>query len=127
MVISTIKDREGKTRRASYEILNTVEDYRAHRVGGFRTALFLGESCVIPSLLSNSPCLYGMVKEEERVVNECQDFFLRLILATGPGATKVALGADTATQSVVYMLYKDKILLIQHLIRLEDTALAKLM
>ena len=77
-VMATIKDREGKTRRASYEILNIVEDYRAQRVGGFRTALLLWESCVIPSLLYNSSCWYGMGKEEERALSECQDFFFGL-------------------------------------------------
>ena len=82
------------------EKVNIVEDYRAQRVGGFLTALQLWESCVIPSLLYNSPCWVGMGREEEKALSECQDFFLRLALATGPGASKVALRANFGVRSM---------------------------
>ena len=36
-VMITIQKRESKTRRASYEIVNIIKDYRAQLVGGFRT------------------------------------------------------------------------------------------
>ena len=47
----TIRKREAKTRRAIFEIIHLVKDYRAQRTGGFRTGLVLWESCAIPSLL----------------------------------------------------------------------------
>ena len=126
-VIATIKDREGKVRRAAYEIVNIVEDYRAQRVGGFLTALQLWESCVIPSLLYNCSCWVGMGKEEEKTLGDCQDFFLRLALATGPGASKVALRADFGIRSMAVRVYKEKVLLVLHIRSLEDSALAKMM
>ena len=126
-VMATIKDREGKVRRASYEIVNIVEDYRAQRVGGFLTALQLWESCVIPSLLYNCSCWVGMRKEEENTLGDCQDFFLRLALATGPGASKVALRADFSLRSMFIRVWKEKILLILRIRSLEDSALAKMM
>ena len=113
-VMATIKDREGKVRKASYEIVSIVEDYRAQRVGGFLTALQLWESCVIPSLQYNSSCWAGMGREEEKTLSECQDFFLCLVLATGPGASKVTLRADFGVCSMVIRVWKEKILLILH-------------
>ena len=96
----TIKKREAKIRRASFEILNLVKDYRAQRVGGFQTGLVLWESCAIPSLLYNCSTWVGIGKEEIKALNAIQDYFLRLLWGTGPGAPKVALRADTGTRSM---------------------------
>ena len=93
-----IKDREGKTRRALYEILNIVKDYRVHRVEDLGQPYYYGKAVYYP--VSYTTALVGMVK------GECQDFFLQLILLTVPGAPKVAVRADTATQSMVYRIYK---------------------
>ena len=43
-----IKDIEGKVRRACYEIVNIVEDFKTQRSPA--------ASCVTPSLLYNSSC-----------------------------------------------------------------------
>ena len=40
-VLATIKSREGKVRRAAFEIMSIVNDYRAQRVGGIYTGLLL--------------------------------------------------------------------------------------
>ena len=53
-VMATIRDRAPKIRRASFEIVNSVKDYRAQRAGGFLTGLILWESCCIPSQIYNS-------------------------------------------------------------------------
>ena len=91
------------------------------------TGLLLWESCCIPSLIYNSSTWQAMGKEEEKVLNECQDFFLRLLWDTGPGAPKVALRADTATRDMVVRVWKEKILLIHHISNLKDGDLAKMM
>ena len=52
-VMATILSRAVKLRRAAYEIVNIVRDYRAQRIGDFFTALVLWESCEIPSLTYN--------------------------------------------------------------------------
>ena len=49
----TIKKWEAKIRRAGFEIINLVKDYRTQRIGRFFTGLVLCESCAIPSLLYN--------------------------------------------------------------------------
>ena len=79
------------------------------------TALLLWETCCIPSLIYNASCWVNISKEDERRLDECQNFFLRLILGTGPGAPKVALRADTGTLSMRYRIWKEKVLLIYHI------------
>ena len=113
--------------RASYKIVNLVKDYRAQRVGGFGTALLLWESCALPSLLYNCSTWVGMGRKEEEALAECQFFFLRLVLGTGPGAPKHALRADLGAQNTSLRVWKQKILLVHHIRSLDDTSLAKMM
>ena len=126
-VMATIRDRAPKIRRASFEIVNIVKDYRAQRAGGFLTGLILWESCCIPSLIYNSGCWMAMTKKEEDALSECQDFFLRLLLGRGPGAAKVALRADSGTCSMPMRVKKEKVMLIKHIKELEPESLARLM
>ena len=65
----TITKREAKVRRASFEILSLVKDFRAQRTGGFMTGLVLWETCVIPSLLYNCSTGIGVRKEEVKILN----------------------------------------------------------
>ena len=60
----TIKKRESKIRRACFEIVNIVKDYRAQRIGGFMTGLVLWEACAIPSLIYNCSTWVERGKEE---------------------------------------------------------------
>ena len=121
----TIKKREAKIRRASFEILNLVKDYRAQRVGGFQTGLVLWESCAIPSLLYNCSTWVGIGKEEVKTLNALQDYFLRLLWGTGPGAPKVALRADTGTRSMESRIWREKIMFVYHVSHLDEESLAK--
>ena len=91
------------------------------------TGLILWESCCIPSLIYNSACWVGMGKKEEAALSECQDFFLRLLLGTGPGAPKVALRADSATLSMPMRVKKQKVMMVKHIREPEQDSLAKLM
>ena len=121
----TIKKREGKIRRASYEIINLVKDYRAQRIGGFMTGLVLWETCVIPSLIYNCSTWVGIGKEEIKLLNGIQDYFLRMLWGTGPGAPKVALRADTATRGMESRIWREKIMLVYHISHLEEKDLAR--
>ena len=121
----TVQRRESKTRRASYEIVNIVKDYRAQLIGGFKTGLVLWESCVVPSLLYNCSTWVEVGKEEEKHLNDQQDYFLRLLWWAGPGTPRVALRADTATRSMSARIWKEKILLVYHISHLEVGDLAR--
>ena len=124
-VMLTIRKREAKTRRAGFEIMNIVKDYRAQQVGGFLTSLVLWETCVIPSLIYNCSTWVGIGKEEIKVLEGLQDYFLRMLWGTGPGAPRMALRADTGTRSIESRIWCEKIMLIFHISRLEDGELAK--
>ena len=121
--MATIETRAPQIRRASYEILNIVKDYRAQRVGGFQTTLTLWEACVIPSLTYNCSTWVGMGRKEERALAELQDYFLRLMLGTGPGAPKYALRADTGTRSIMLRVWREKVIFIYHIRSLDDKSL----
>ena len=85
----------------------------------------LWESCAIPSLLYNCSTWVEIGKEEIKALNAIQDYYLRLLWGTGPGAPNVALRADTATRSMESRILRDKIMLVCHISHMEDGALAK--
>ena len=68
-VMVTIKKREANIRRASFEIVSLVKDFRADRVGGFRTGLILWESCAVPTLLYNASTWVDIGREEMKKLN----------------------------------------------------------
>ena len=123
-VMATIQARAGKLRRASYEILNIVKDYRAQRLGGFYTAILLWESCAIPSLIYNCSTWIGIGKKEEEALSEIQEFHMRLILGLGPGAHKHSLRADFGVRTMKFRIYKEKVMLVLHIRSLDKEALA---
>ena len=92
-----------------------MKDYRAQLVGGFQTGLVLWESCVIPSLLYNSSTWVEMGEEEEKALEDIQDYFLRLLWGAGPGTTR----------SMVARIWKEKVLLQYHISHLEVGELAR--
>ena len=63
--------------------------------------------------------------EEIKTWNALQDYFLRLLLGTGPGAPKVALRADTGTRSMESRIWREKIMLVYHVSHLDEGSLAK--
>ena len=67
----------------------------------------------------------AMTKKEEDALSECQDFFLRLLLGTGPGAPKVALRADSGTCSMPMRVKKEKLMMVKHIKELDLDSLAK--
>ena len=121
----TIKKREAKTRRAIFEIIHLINDFRAQRIGGFRTGLVLWESCAIPSLLFNCSTWIGVGKEELRRLEGLQDLFLRMLWAAGQGAPKIALRADTATRGMKSRIDREKVMLIYHISHLGENDLAR--
>ena len=126
-VMVTIKKREASIRRASFEIVSLVKDFRADRVGGFRTGLTLWESCAVPTLLYNASTWVDIGREEMKKLNGIQDFFLRLLWQAGPGTPKVALRADTGTRSMEARIWREKIMLIFHIANLQEEDLARRM
>ena len=61
--LATIVEREGKLRRASFEIVALAEDFRAQAAGGILTDLDLWTKAALPTLLYNSSTWLGLTKE----------------------------------------------------------------
>ena len=78
------------------------------------------ETCAIPSLIYNCSTWVGIGKEEMKALNNLQDYFLRMLWGTGPGAPKVALRADTGTRGMESRIWGEKIMLIYHISHLEE-------
>ena len=71
--------------------------------------------------MESSSNLSVVGEEEEMAISELKDFFLRLMLATGPGATNVALRADLGTIYSCIVNYVCKIIIKKLLVvQLED-------
>ena len=77
------------------------------------------------SLLFNCSTWIGVGKEELRILEGLQDFFLRMLWAAGQGAPKVALRADTATRGMKSRIDREKVMLIYHISHLGENDLAR--
>ena len=87
--------------------------------------MVLWETCVIPSLIYTCSTWVGVGKEEMKVLEGLQDYFLRMLWGTGPGVPRMALIADTNTRSRESRIWCEKIMLIFRISHLEDGDLAK--
>ena len=124
-VLETIHKREGKVRGAALEIAAIVDDWRAATVGGFKTGLFLWESCCLPSLLYNAGSWVDMSTEAVRKGEALQSWYLRLLLRQGPGVPAGSMMFETGTLSVALRVWREKTSLALHIVRLGEDTLAK--
>ena len=99
-VMETIRQRTGKVKGAALEIVDIVEDWRASVVGGFKTGLFLWESCCIPSLLYNAGSWLQLSKEAEKSLDDLQGWYLRMLLRQGQGVPSGAILWESAVLSM---------------------------
>ena len=123
-VMMTIKQREGKVKGAALEIAEIVDDWRARTVGGFKTGLFLWESCCVPSLLYNAGSWTGMSKEAEKRLDTLQGWYLRILLRQGPGAPSSAMLWEFSVLSMGRRVWREKLALGLHISRLSQDTLA---
>ena len=91
---ATVEAREGKIRGACLEISYIVNDWRARVVGGMETALLLWELCCIPSLLHGAGTWVDISAATEKQLNKIQNWYFRLVLQVGPGASLAAMSWD---------------------------------
>jgi hypothetical protein len=124
-VAATVQSREGKIRGACLEIAKIVNDWRSKIVGGMDTALMLWEVCCVPSLLHGAGTWTEISSKTEKQVNQCQNWFLRLILQLGPGTPLPSLLWDTALLDMSIRIIMEKILLVLHLRSLPNNSLAR--
>jgi hypothetical protein len=124
-VADTVQDREGKIRGACLEISQIVNDWRARVVGGMETALLLWEVCCVPSLLHGSGTWTGISKTTEKQLNKIQNWFLRLVLQVGPGASLAALSWDFSMLEMSLRVKIEKVMFVLYLRNLENTTVSR--
>jgi hypothetical protein len=107
------------------EISQIINDWRSQAVGGMETALMLWEVCCVPSLLHGAGTWTDISKQTEKQLNQCQNWFFRLILRTGPGTPLPSLSWDFSLLDMGLRVKMQKVLLVLHLRSLPDGSLAK--
>ena len=123
-VEATVQAREAKIRGAALEIANIVNDWRSEAAGGMNTALLLWEACLIPSLLQGASTWMEISSKTLKKLNSLQQWFVRLILQVGPGAPLAALTWETGLLDMKLRIYKEKLLMIMHIRKLDESSLA---
>jgi hypothetical protein len=74
-VESTVKEREGKVKGSIYELRAIVEDFRMQAVSGIESAIYLYESCIVPSLLANCATWTDIKEQTVKRLDATQDLF----------------------------------------------------
>ena len=120
----TVEKKEGKIKAACREIANIVNDWRARAVGGMEAALQLWEACCVPSLLHGAGTWVEMTKATELKLNKIQNWFVRLVLQVGPGAPLAGLLWDARLLDMGLRVWREKIMLMLHIRRLDESTLA---
>ena len=116
--------REGKIRGTCLEIAQIVNDWRSRVIGGMETALLLWEACCIPSLLSGAGTWTEITATTEKKLNILQCWYLKLVFQVSQGAPSASLLWDLATLDMSLRVWKEKVLLILHIRKLEHNTLA---
>ena len=91
------------------------------KVSGF----LLWESCCVSSLLHNSGSWVGLSGQAEQWLESLQLWFLRLLLRQGLGAASGSLLWETKTLSMKLRIWREKLSLALHIVRLPYDSLAK--
>ena len=111
--------------KTKHMIVDIVDDWRASVVGGFKTGLFLWESCCIPSLLYNAGSWLQLSKEAEKSLDDLQGWYLRMLLRQGQGVPSGAILWESAVLSMGRRVWREKLCLSLHISRLDEDTLAK--
>ena len=109
-----------------YEEKALVEDFRCQAIGGFLIALDLWELAILPSLMYNACTWVGMGREAEEQLENLQCMYIRLLMGGLPqSCPKVALRSETGLLAMKLRVWKEKVMFVLHLRKLEVTSLAK--
>ena len=123
-VAMTIKKRKPQAIRAIYEIRAVIDDCRSEVVGGLTAGFQLWEMSVLPMLLFNAECWFGIDKSATNTLENMQYSFLRSILGTGTGCPLPLLLSETGMILMELRVLKKKLIFLHHLTHLGEDTLA---
>ena len=94
-------------------------------MGGFQSGLLLWETCCVPSLLHNCGTWVEMPDTAVKRLEALQCWYLRLLLRQGPGVPTGSMLWETGLLSVPLLIYREKLCLALHIVRLGEDTLAR--
>ena len=92
---ATVAERLGKIKAGIREIISVVDDFRAQMIGGSLGAFDLWEASVLPALIYNSEQWIGINQKTVDILDECQRYFVRMLLRVPESTPKPSLLLET--------------------------------
>ena len=124
-VETTVNERHGKTILAIKEIRAIVEDCRSNSIGGLKVGLDIWESAYIPSLLNNSSTWMEIDDQTLNKLEEMQNTLYRSLLSVPHTTPKASLTWEVGGMMMKFRIMMSKLILVNHIMNLEDSSLAK--
>ena len=106
--LAEVSERAIQIKGATFEVKSIIEEYQMQALDGMMSAWELWERALVPSLLSGAGTWLGNISETEKVCNDLQYFFWRIMLNVPESCPKVGLLCDTKIINMKYRIYKEK-------------------
>jgi hypothetical protein len=123
-VEATILDRKGKIKGAIYLTKQVIETIQMQAIGGMMAAKQLWERAIVPSLLHGAGTWVGISPEAEKMCEELQELFWRVMLQVPRSTPKVMLTSETQSMRMKQRIWKQKVMTARS-IRQKEGSLAK--
>ena len=124
-VEATVKERCAKMFAAHKEIKAIVEDCRSTTLGGLKVGIDIWETAYIPSLLNNSSTWMEIKQSTIDKLEDLQNALYQSLLDVPHTTPKAALIWEVGGTKIKYRIMMNKLIFMNHIIHLEDDALAK--
>ena len=124
-VEETIKKREPMIKKAIFEVVGIIEDFRIQSLGAMRSAIELFELAILPSLLNNSEVWVEISEASMKRLSELQYLFARTLFQVGKGTPKPALLVQTALLGMSQRIMMRKLTFVNALKHMSEDTLAR--
>ena len=123
----TVINRSGKLRAAMAETIAIIQDFKAQSLGPLAAGLDLWESICLPGFLYNSGSWLHITKADFIMLEKFQSQFLRRLLKCSRSTSVCAMRWETGVLSMRLRIFKNKVMLVDHITNSESSSLARVM
>ena len=120
----TVAKRYGVCLNKILELKSVIEDFRMHSLGGIKVGLEIFSLAILPQLLYNSDTWFEISEQTINRLESLQRILLCCLLCVPNSTPVAALSWDSGFLSVRYRIYQAKLMLIHHLVYLDESSLA---
>ena len=121
---TTINKRFGVCLNEVLELKSVLEDFRMHSLGGIKAGMEIFNLTILPKLIYNSDTWVELNDKSIKRLENLQNIFLRCLLSVPISTPAAALNWDSGFLAVEYRVSKKKLMLIHHLVNMDNDALA---